>query len=104
MIAMDATTRPNDDTNNCASSSSDLPALPATPPPLVPEQSEFLDGDAPAADKVQAFLARALKGSGRAADQAAAALVPWIAVARGEEFRTLVDTFHRIPLLHGREA
>jgi site-specific recombinase XerD len=42
------------------------------------EQSEFLDGDALAADKVQAFLARALDATGGATDQAAAALVPWI--------------------------
>jgi hypothetical protein len=43
--------------------------IPATPQPeaelvphripLVPERSDFLDGDAPAADKVQAFLAQA---------------------------------------------
>jgi site-specific recombinase XerD len=56
----------------------DLPALPSAPPPLVPERSDFLDGDAPAADKVAAFLTRALEATGRAADQAAAALVPWI--------------------------
>ena len=46
---------------------SQLPAvLPATPPrpPLVPERADFLEGDAPAADKVQAFLARALAATG----------------------------------------
>jgi site-specific recombinase XerD len=55
-----------------------LPALPPPRPPLVPERSDFLDGDAPAADKVADFLTRALAASGSAADQAAAALVPWI--------------------------
>src|SRR5208283_4266060 len=57
-----------------------LPALPpATPPrpPLVPERSDFFEGDAPAADKVQAFLARALEAAGGSQDTAAA-LVPWI--------------------------
>src|SRR4051795_13614674 len=46
--------------------------------PLVPERSDFLDGDAPAEAKVQAFLARALEASGGAADRTAGALVPWI--------------------------
>src|SRR5208337_1271949 len=58
-----------------------LPALPPpTPhrPPLVPERSDFLEGDAPAADKVQAFLARALEAVGADADITAGALVPWI--------------------------
>jgi len=56
-----------------------LPALPAVPPrpPLVPERSDFLEGDAPAADKVQAFLTRALEAAGGSQDTAAA-LVPWI--------------------------
>jgi hypothetical protein len=42
---------------------SHLPALPSAKPPraaLVPESSDFLEGDAPAAGKVEAFLARAL--------------------------------------------
>ncbi len=47
-------------------------------PPLVPERSDFLEGDAPAADKVGAFLTRALKASGNDADKMTAALVPWI--------------------------
>jgi site-specific recombinase XerD len=56
------------------------PALPPTKPPraaLVPERSDFLEGDAPAANKVEAFLSRALAATG---DQSAtaAALVPWI--------------------------
>ena len=60
------------------------PALPVLPsaapprPPLVPERTDFLDGDAPAADKVATFLTRALEATGGAADQAAAALVLWI--------------------------
>src|SRR5271166_3944998 len=62
-----------------------LPALPPatdTPslarPPLVPERSDFFEGDAPAADKVQAFLARALEATGSDAPTTASALVPWI--------------------------
>jgi integrase/recombinase XerD len=50
-------------------------ALPPRPP-LVPERSDFFEGDAPAADKVEAFLANALGASGSAS--VAAALVPWI--------------------------
>jgi hypothetical protein len=62
---------------SCETVGPTLPALASAParPPLVPEGSDFLDGDAPAADKVQAFLTRALEASGGAADQAAAALV-----------------------------
>ena len=59
---------------------SNLPALPpaTTPrPPLVPEGSDFLEGDAPAADKVQAFLANALEAHGDGS-ATAGALVPWI--------------------------
>ena len=62
-----------------------LPAVPPTeaepaPPrvPLVPERSDFLEGDAPAAAKVEAFLARALEATGSAAPTTAGALVPWI--------------------------
>jgi site-specific recombinase XerD len=58
-------------------SDSQLPALPAAPP-LVPERSDFFDGDAPAADKVGNFLTRALVATGNDADQITAALVPWI--------------------------
>jgi len=54
-----------------------LPALPPRPP-LVPERSDFFEGDAPAADKVEAFLARALMATGNDADKMTAALVPWI--------------------------
>jgi integrase/recombinase XerD len=46
-------------------------------PPLLPERSNFLEGDAPAADKVAAFLAHALEASDGAAS-VAGALVPWI--------------------------
>ena len=57
-------------------------ALPAVIPPkrapLVPERSDFLDGDAPAAAKVEAFLAQALAASGGDAPTTAGALVPWI--------------------------
>ena len=44
---------------------------------LVPERSDFFEGDASAADKVQAFLANALEASDGAAT-VAGALVPWI--------------------------
>ena len=64
------------------------PTLPAVVPPdveqaaprspLLPERSDFLEGDAPAADKVQAFLARALEATGSDAPTTAGALVPWI--------------------------
>ena len=53
------------------------PAAPSRPA-LVPERSDFLEGDAPAADKVEAFLARALEATGSDAPTTAAALVPWI--------------------------
>jgi hypothetical protein len=56
---------------------SQLPALPPIPP-LVPERSDFFDGDAPAADKVGGFLTRALAATGSDADRMPAALVPWI--------------------------
>ena len=62
-----------------------LPAVPPTeaepaPPrtPLVPEGTDFLEGDAPAADKVQAFLAQALAATESDANITAGALVPWI--------------------------
>src|SRR3954471_4118916 len=64
---------------------SNLPAVPAseaeaTPPrpPLVPERSDFLEGDAPAAEKVEAFLANGLAATGGDAPTTAGALVPWI--------------------------
>src|SRR5438270_813300 len=65
--------------------SPNLPAVPqpeAEPAPsrapLVPERSDFLEGDAPAASKVEAFLAQALAATGSEAPTTAGALVPWI--------------------------
>ena len=63
-----------------------VPALPppdaeAAPPrrtPLLPERSDFLEGDAPAAEKVEAFLAQAFSATDSDTPSAAAALVPWI--------------------------
>jgi hypothetical protein len=46
--------------------------------PLMPERSDFLDGDALAADKVQAFLSGALGAISSEANTIAGALVPWI--------------------------
>jgi site-specific recombinase XerD len=46
-------------------------------PPLLPEKSELLEGELPAADKVQAFLGQALAAAGTAG-AAAEALVPWM--------------------------
>jgi site-specific recombinase XerD len=59
----------------------------------VPEASDFLDGDAPAADKVQAFLARALEATGRDAQAIAAALVPWVCDALQSNHS--VKAYHR---------
>src|SRR5215471_307568 len=64
-----------------------LPALPpppdaeAAPPrrtPLLAERSDFLEGDAPAAEKVEEFLARAFSATDGDTPSATAALVPWI--------------------------
>src|SRR3954447_7266782 len=64
---------------------SNLPAVPVpeaeavpTRPPLVPERTDVLAGDAPAAARVEAFLARALEATGGDAPTTAGALVPWI--------------------------
>jgi hypothetical protein len=82
---------------------SGFPARPAADsprPPLVPEHSDFLDGDPPAADKVQAFLAHALEATGSDADQAAAALVPWICdalLSNRTLFALLVVPSHKVP-------
>jgi integrase/recombinase XerD len=65
-------------TNNCADGDSGLPALPPKRVPLLPERSDFLEGDSPAAAKVEGFLARALEAAGGDAPTAAGALVPWI--------------------------
>jgi hypothetical protein len=53
-------------------------AASARPAPMVPERTDFLEGDAPAAAKVEAFLARALEATGSDASSTAGALVPWI--------------------------
>ena len=44
----------------------------------MPERTDFLEGDAPAAAKVEAFLARALEATGSEAPTTTGALVPWI--------------------------
>ena len=60
----------------------DLPAVlptdaaPPRPAPLLLERSDFLEGDAPAAEKVEAFLAQAFAATGSTSP--AQALVPWI--------------------------
>jgi site-specific recombinase XerD len=71
----------------------DLPALPAPRPPLVPERSDFLEGDAPAADKIAAFLTRALEASGGKAPAITAALVPWVCDALHSNHS--VKAYHR---------
>src|SRR4051794_7963821 len=58
--------------------STELAIIPPKAPPLLAERTEFLDGDAPAASKVEAFLSQALAASGRDAPATAGALVPWI--------------------------
>jgi integrase/recombinase XerD len=61
-----------------------LPAEPVAPPlprrerVLLPERSDFLEGDEPAADKVEAFLAKALNTIAANPEGTAHALVPWI--------------------------
>jgi hypothetical protein len=44
----------------------------------LPERSDFLEGDEPAADKVEAFLAKALDTIAANPEGTAHALVPWI--------------------------
>ena len=85
----------------------DPPDLPATQEklpgrlPLVPERTEFLEGDSPAADKVGAFLEHALAAS-ESANLAAGALVPWICDALLSDHsvkaygRDLVDFLRRM--------
>src|SRR6516164_8025070 len=75
---MDFTPSPINDDNTGAIDEAGLPVLPPRRPPLVPERSDFLDGDAPAADKVAAFLTRALEATGGDATTITAALVPWV--------------------------
>jgi hypothetical protein len=45
---------------------------------LLPERSDFLEGDEPAADKVEAFQAKALDTIAANPEGTAHALVPWI--------------------------
>ena len=58
--------------------STDLAPVAPKPPPLLAERTEFLEGAAPVAGKVEAFLAHALAASGGDAPGTAGALVPWI--------------------------
>ena len=61
--------------------SNDLAAVvPPSPArtPLLAERTDFIDGDAPAAAKVEAFLAQALAAAGSETSGATGALVPWI--------------------------
>jgi integrase/recombinase XerD len=74
---MDPEKQPINVTNNCADETT-LPALPRKRVPLLAERSDFLEGDSPAAAKVEGFLARALEAAGGDAPTAAGALVPWI--------------------------
>ncbi len=56
---MDSTPPSINKTNGSSDDRTDLPVLPpgaSSRPPLVPERNDFLEGEAPAADKVQAFL------------------------------------------------
>jgi site-specific recombinase XerD len=50
---------------------------PSARTPLVPERSDFLEGEEPASDKVEAFLAKTLAAAA-GPEQAAKALVPWM--------------------------
>jgi site-specific recombinase XerD len=59
----------------------------------VPERSDFLEGDAPAADKVAAFLTRALEATGGDALALTAALVPWVCDALQSNHS--VKAYHR---------
>ena len=77
---MDNDTSPIHPETTCEIVGPALSALPTPPrrPPLLPEHGDYLDGDTPAADKVAAFLDRALQASGGDAPNTTAALVPWI--------------------------
>src|SRR3954451_23321496 len=77
---MDSEPPPMNQNNEGSIEHSCLPALPSPPAraPLVPERTEFLEGDSPAAAKVEAFLAQALAATGSEANITAGALVPWI--------------------------
>jgi hypothetical protein len=49
----------------------------------VPERSNFLEADGLAAEKVEAFLTRALEATGTEAPTTAEALVPWTCRPKG---------------------
>ena len=55
-----------------------LPPKAGKAPPLLHERTDFLEGDTPAAAKVEAFLSQALAACGSDALRATGALVPWI--------------------------
>jgi hypothetical protein len=80
-------------TNNRQGDGSGPPALPSAPAraPLLPERSDFLEGDTPAADRVQAFLARALEATGSDAPTTAGALVLWICAALLSNYSVKAD-------------
>ena len=82
-------------TDNCTDDNDDLPARPPAlaRAPLVPERSDFLEGDGPAAEKVAAFLARALEATGGDAPALTAALVPWVCDALQSNHS--VKAYHR---------
>src|SRR5262245_32575104 len=77
MTKSDAESRPITDAVDTAVPVAGAEAVPPRVP-LVPERSDFLEGDAPAADKVQAFLAGALAAISNEANLIAAALVPYV--------------------------
>ena len=55
-----------------------LAVIPPKTPPLLRERTDFLEGDAPAASKVAAFLNQAPAAAGSDTERATGALVPWI--------------------------
>jgi site-specific recombinase XerD len=68
-----------DDVNLPAVPPTEAAAATSTPrAPLLPERTDFLEGDSPAAAKVEAFLTQAFAASGASAPSATGALVPWI--------------------------
>src|SRR4051812_9465972 len=77
---MDTAPAPINAINNSTDEDPDLPVLPSAPSraALVPERSDFLEGDSPAADRVEGFLARALEATGGGGPPPARAPGPWI--------------------------
>jgi site-specific recombinase XerD len=70
-------THPSDDSLT-HSTGTELTVPKPKAPPLLAERTDFLEGDAPAAAKVEAFLTKALAAAGSDAPTTAGALVPWI--------------------------